>query len=88
MEKLISFADKLLSFIPFNGDKTVIGSGLKLIVPVLAGYFPALLVAAPYLDAFADFLITTGLFHKPIKVQAQKNILNNIIDSINKIEMR
>ena len=67
MEKLMLGLDKLLSLIPFNGDKTVIGAGLKLLVPVLVLKMPVLVLVGPALDMFADFLISAGLAHKAIK---------------------
>lgn len=67
MNALLSFSDKVLSLLPFNGDKTIMGAGLKLILPVAVGYCPFLLAIAPYLDGAADFFIGTGLAHKLVK---------------------
>lgn len=68
MEKLISAADKLLSLLPFDGNKTLIGAGLKLALPVAVAKFPVVLLVAPAIDAFADFCIAAGLAHKAVKV--------------------
>lgn len=67
MDALINFSDKLLSMIPFNGDKTIMGAGLKLMLPIAVAHFPFLIVIAPYLDGTADFLLSTGLVHKFVK---------------------
>lgn len=67
MDKLLSFADKMLKLLPFDGDKTVIGAGLKLVLPMVVAKVPVLLVVAPALDALAGFLISSGLAHKLIK---------------------
>jgi hypothetical protein len=72
MEKLISGLDKLLGLIPFNGDKTVVGAGLKLMLPILVLKMPVLVVVGPALDLLAEFLISAGLAHKAIKAGKKK----------------
>jgi hypothetical protein len=72
MDNLTAFADKLLSFLPFNGNKTLVGMTVKALLPAAVAACPPLLVAAPFLNAAADFLITTGLAHKVAKKLAPK----------------
>lgn len=67
MDKVMSAADKVLSLLPFNGDKTVIGAGLKLLLPLAVVKFPPLLVVAPVIDAIAEMLLAFGLGHKVVK---------------------
>lgn len=69
MNKLFEVTDRLLSLLPFNGDKTVIAMGLKLSLPLAVAQFPVILVAVPFIDATLDFLIATGLAHKLVKAK-------------------
>lgn len=67
MDELLMQSDKLLSMLPFNGDKTVIGAGLKVLLPVLVAKFPVLLLVSPILDGVATGLVAFGLIHKGVK---------------------
>ena len=40
MEKLFNSLDSLLGRLPFNGDKTIIGTTLQVFLPVLVAKFP------------------------------------------------
>ncbi len=72
MNQLINAVDKILGLIPFNGDKTVIGAGLKLLIPIAVVKMPLLLVVAPVVDATANLLMAIGLAHKAVKASAKK----------------
>ena len=59
--------DRLLSLLPFNGDKTTLSLAAKLMLPPLMVKFPFLSLAGPLLGALADLGIAVGVFHKAVK---------------------
>lgn len=67
MDAVVDAVDNILSLLPFNGDKTVIGLALHALLPLVTGYFPAAAVIAPAVSALADCLVGLGLFHKAVK---------------------
>lgn len=67
MDAVVDAFDKVLSLLPFNGDKTTIGLAVHALLPLLTAYFPASAVIAPAVSAVADCLVGLGLFHKTIK---------------------
>lgn len=72
MKDLLDHVDGILSFLPFNGDKTALSAGLKLLLPVLIAQFPPLLAVAPLLDALSTIGIGLGMAHKAVKAFTQK----------------
>ena len=69
MDRLLSAADKALSLLPFNGDKTVISMGLKFLMPIVVSHVPILLPLAPAIDASLDAILAIALAHKAIKAK-------------------
>lgn len=59
--------DDLLSLIPFNGNKTVVGLAVGQLFPLVVAIFPPAAVAAPFISALATFFTTIGLLHKTAK---------------------
>ena len=67
MSTLMASADNLLSKIPFDGDKTAIGAGLHVLLPLLIAYVPAIAMAGDLIDGIAMSLVAVGLVHKGVK---------------------
>ena len=66
----MSLADsinELLSMLPFNGNKTLIGTAVSTLVPVAVSIFPPLAIAAPWISGISAFFAAVGLFHKTVK---------------------
>lgn len=65
----LSFIDSVLSYIPANGDKTLIGLAGNSLVPVLVAAYPSAAIVAPTMTFLATLLTALGLFHKAVKAQ-------------------
>jgi len=72
MGELQRSLDRLLSLLPLNGNKTLVGAMLKLVLPLAVAKFPPLLVAAPIVEGLAEVLIGAGLMHKGVKAVKAK----------------
>lgn len=72
MQKMLGVMDRLLALLPFNGDKTAIGAGMQILLPILVAKFPIILMAEPAMDALSLTLTGIGLFHKAIKGMRRK----------------
>lgn len=68
MDSVLSTADKLLSLLPFNGDKTTLGLAVKALLPIAVAHFPVLITVAPIVSTIADIAVALGLTHKVVKV--------------------
>ena len=69
MKAMLQFIDRLLSLLPFNGDKTKIGALIQLAV-FLHGMFPGFDVLAwlaAQLGAIGVPTIVIGVIHKAVK---------------------
>ena len=67
MEKFAAALDDLLSKLPGNGSKTVVGAGLNILLPLLLAKFPMLLMLQPALSGVSLAITGLGMLHKAVK---------------------
>jgi hypothetical protein len=71
-KNIANMLESLLAKLPFDGDKTSIGAGIQILLPILVAKFPALLLLEPALNGFSLVLTGVGLMHKALKAARKK----------------